>query len=191
MAQRRFTLGAVRLPVDTQRFGQPIERAFRRRHVSQQVKEFFPLLGGEVRHHPGGLLGGQRCPGAFDDPGTQFQRTDRMPPLWVPIQTPLNPHGTCRTGRGRFAPQDAMATCPVDLDRRHIEIEAGQFATQRFTLGGNKVPMQLLFKRVEILHGLVRFTTLTQKVMQLIHGVGITGQEVTGLQCLHGGSPLG
>ena len=36
----------------------------------------------------------------------------------------------------------------------------------------------------------VRFTTLTQQVMQLIHGVGSTGQEGTVLQCLHGGSPL-
>jgi len=50
--------------------------------------------------------------------------------------------------------------------------------------------MQLLFKRVEIRHGLARFSTLTQKVMELIHGVRITGQEITGLQCLHGGFPL-
>ena len=83
-----------------------------------------------------------------------------------------------------------MATCTVDLDRRHIEIEVGQCATQRFALGGDKVPMQLLCKRGEIRYGLVRFTTLTQKVMQLIHGVGITGQAVAVLQCLQRGSPL-
>ena len=34
-------------------------------------------------------------------------------------------------------------------------------------------------------------STLTQKVLELIHGMGITGQEVTALQCLHGDSPLG
>jgi len=43
--------------------------------------------------------------------------------------------------------------------------------------------MQLLGKRVEIRHGLVRFATLTQNVVELIHGVGISGQEVTVLQC--------
>ena len=83
-----------------------------------------------------------------------------------------------------------MAALPLDLDRRDIKIEAGQCATERFTLGGDKEPMQLLFKRVEIRHGRARFSTLTQKVMELIHGVRITGQEITGLQCLHEGSPL-
>ena len=51
-------------------------------------------------------------------------------------------------------------------------------------------PMQLLCKRVEIRHGLMCFATLTQKVVEWIHGVGIAGQEVTVLQCWHGGSPL-
>ena len=83
-----------------------------------------------------------------------------------------------------------MVPLPVDLDHGDIEIKAGQFLAQRFALGGDKEPMQLLFKSVEILHRLVRFATLTQKVMELIHGVGVTGQEVTVLQCLHGGSPL-
>src|SRR5262245_47786058 len=50
--------------------------------------------------------------------------------------------------------------------------------------------MQLLFKSAEILHGLVCFATLTQKVMELVHGMGISGQEVTVLQCLHRGFPL-
>ena len=79
--------------------------------------------------------------------------------MWVPIQTPLDPHRASRPGRGRFAPQDAMATGPVDLDHRHSEIAAGQCSTQRFALGGDQVPRQLLGKHVEILHGLVRFTT--------------------------------
>jgi hypothetical protein len=61
---------------------------------------------------------------------------------------------------------------------------------QRFALGGDKEPMQLLFKRVESFHGRLRFATLTQKGMQLIHSVGITGQEGIVLQCWHGGSPL-
>jgi hypothetical protein len=39
--------------------------------------------------------------------------------------------------------------------------------------------MQLLFKSVEVGDGLVRASTLTQKILELIHGVGITGQEVT------------
>jgi hypothetical protein len=83
-----------------------------------------------------------------------------------------------------------MVPLPIDVNHWDIEIEAGQFLAQRFALGGDKEPMQLLFKSVEILHRLVRFATLTQKVMELIHGVGVTGQEVTVLQCLHGGSPL-
>ena len=80
-----------------------------------------------MRHPPGGLLGGQRCPGACDDPGAQCPRTDGVVARRVPIHTPLDPHGARRTGRGRFAPQDAMAALPFDLDRRDIELEAGQF----------------------------------------------------------------
>jgi len=83
-----------------------------------------------------------------------------------------------------------MATLPFHLDRRHIEIEAGQFVAQRFTLCRDKEPMQLLCKSLKLLDGLVRCAPLPQKVLELVHGVGITGQEVTVLQCLHGGSPL-
>src|SRR5258706_11546174 len=108
----------------------------------------------------------------------------------VPRQTPLNPPGAHCTGIGRFAPQDPMAALPFDLDRRDIEIEAGQFVAERFALRRDKVPMQLLFKSMEILNGRTRFSTLTQKVMKLIHGVGLTGHEVIALPCLHRGSPL-
>src|SRR5712691_6527810 len=51
--------------------------------------------------------------------------------------------------------------------------------------------MQLLCKRVAILHGLASVSTLTQKVLELIHGVGLTGHGVIALPCLHRGSPLG
>jgi hypothetical protein len=83
-----------------------------------------------------------------------------------------------------------MVTLSFDLDRRHIEIKAGQFSAQRFAFCRDKEPMQLLFKSVESLHGLASFSTLTQKVLELIHSMGITGQEVMALQCLHRGSPL-
>src|SRR5262249_50358175 len=83
-----------------------------------------------------------------------------------------------------------MVVSPVDLDRGHIEIEASQFVAQRFALRRDKEPMHLLFKRVEILHGLTRCSTLPQKVLQVIYSRGLTGQKGTALQCLHGGSPL-
>jgi hypothetical protein len=83
-----------------------------------------------------------------------------------------------------------MVTLPFDLERWHIEIEAGQFVAQRFTLRRDKALMQRLCKRVKILDGLVRFATLTQKGLELIHGVGIAGQKVMALQCLHRDSPL-
>jgi hypothetical protein len=83
-----------------------------------------------------------------------------------------------------------MVALPCDLDGRDIEIETREFVAQRFALCGDKESMQLLFKRGEILHGLASFATLPQKVLELVHGVGITGQQVTVLQCLHGGSPL-
>jgi hypothetical protein len=83
-----------------------------------------------------------------------------------------------------------MVPLPCDLDRWHIEIKAGQFLAQRFAFCRDKEPMQLLFKSLESRNGLASFSTLTQKVLELIHGVGITGQEVMVLQCLHGGFPL-
>ena len=69
-----------------------------------------------------------------------------------------------------------MVPLSCDLNRRDIEIEAGQFVPQSFTLCRDKEPMQLLFKSAEVCDGLVRTSTLTQKVRELIHGVGITGQ---------------
>ena len=143
-----------------------------------------------MRHHPDGLLGGQRCPGALDKPGAQFQGTDRVTTLRGAIETALDPHRSCRTVVGRCTPQDAMVALPVDLDRWHIEIEASQCVAQRFALSRDKEPMQLLCKRVEVLHGLTRCSTLPQKVLQLIHSRGLTGQQGTALQCVHGGSPL-
>src|SRR3989442_12650153 len=144
-----------------------------------------------MRHHPGRLLGRQRRPGALNDPRTQVQGTHRTTTaVSLPIQAPLDPHRSPRTGRGRCTPQDAMVTLPFDLERRHIESEAGQFVAQRFTLRRDKEPMELLCKGIQIFDGLVRGSTLTQKVLELVHGMGITGQEVMTLQCLPRGSPL-
>jgi hypothetical protein len=83
-----------------------------------------------------------------------------------------------------------MVPLPGDFDHGDIKIEAGQFVAQGFPLGGDKEPMQLLFHSIEMLHRRVRFATLTQKILELIHRAGLTGQEGTVLQCLHGGSPL-
>jgi hypothetical protein len=71
-----------------------------------------------------------------------------------------------------------MVPLPVDIERRHIKIETGQFVAQRFTLRRDKEPMELLFKGLQIFDGLVRGATLPQKVLELVHGMGITGHEV-------------
>ena len=94
----------------------------------------------------------------------------------APIQATLDPHGAYRTGRGCGASQDAMVALAVGLDRWHIEVEASQCMAQRFVLCGDTEAMQLLFKRVEVRDRLGRFATLTQKILELIHGMGITGQ---------------
>jgi hypothetical protein len=83
-----------------------------------------------------------------------------------------------------------MVALPVDLDGRDIAIETRAFVAQRFARCGDKESMQLLCKRGEILHGLASFSTLSQKVLELVHGVGIPGQQVTVLPCLQRGSPL-
>jgi hypothetical protein len=84
-----------------------------------------------------------------------------------------------------------MVALLVDLKSWDIEIEASEFLAQRLALCCHKEPMQLLFKRLEVYDGFLGFSTLTQKILELIHGIGITGQEVMTLQCLHRGSPLG
>ena len=113
-----------------------------------------------------------------------------MPTLRRPIQTPRDPHRSRRTRIGCGTPQDTMVALPVDLDCGDIQVEAGQCVAQRFALGGDKELMQLLFKHVEILDGLMCGATLVQKVLQLRHSVGLTGQAGTVLQCLQRGSPL-
>jgi hypothetical protein len=83
-----------------------------------------------------------------------------------------------------------MVSLPVDLNDWDIEIEAGQFLAQRFALCGHKEPMHLLCKSLEVYDGRMRFSTLTQKILELIHGMGITGHEGMTLPCVHRGSPL-
>src|SRR5205085_8471733 len=56
--------------------------------------------------------------------------------LLVPIQTPRDPYWSHRTGIRRCTPQDTMVPLPVDLDRRAIQVEAGQGVAQRCALGG-------------------------------------------------------
>jgi hypothetical protein len=83
-----------------------------------------------------------------------------------------------------------MVPLPVDFDHGDIKINAGECVAQGFPLGGDKEPMQCLFYRIEILQRRMRFATLTQKLLELIHRAGLPGQVGTVLQCLHGGSPL-
>jgi hypothetical protein len=83
-----------------------------------------------------------------------------------------------------------MVPFPVDFDHGDIKIKAGECVAQGFSLGGDKEPMQFLFHCLEMLHRRVRFAPLTQKLLELIHRAGLTGQAGTVLQCLHGGSPL-
>jgi hypothetical protein len=54
---------------------------------------------------------------------------------------------------------------------------------QGFPLGGDKAPMPLLVHSIERLHRRMRFATLTQEIMELIHRAGRTGQEGPVLQC--------
>jgi hypothetical protein len=158
--------------------------------MAQQGKKFFSFFGCQRRHHPGSMRRRQRGPSALDAPRAPFQRTDGRTALRVPGQAPRDPHRSYRTALCRGTPQDTLAPLPVDLDHGDIKVEAGQFLAQCFALGGDKEPMQLLCKSLEILHGFVRFATLTQKILELVHGVGIAGQEVTVLQCLPRDSPL-
>jgi hypothetical protein len=81
-----------------------------------------------------------------------------------------------------------MGPLPVDFNHGDIKIEAGQFVAQRFALCRHKEPMQLLLETMQVFDGLVRFATLTEKVLELIHRGGLIGQKGTALQCLHGGS---
>ena len=150
-----------------------------------------PAWGGPCATPHVAGLGSQRGPGAREAPGAPCQRPDRVTATRGPLHTPHHPSRACRTGRGRCAPPDAMAALPLDLARRPLESAAAQFVPQRFALCGAQEPLQLLGQSVECRHGLTRFSTLTQKGMELIHGVRITGQECTGRPCLPGGSPLG
>ena len=190
-AHRRFTPGALGFPRARQGVGPPLAGALRGRHGPHHVTECCPCLGGHMRHAPRGRLGSQRGPGARDAPGAPCQRPDRVPATRGPRHTPHHPSRACRTGRGRCAPPDAMAALPLDLARRPLESAAAQCVPQRFALCGAQEPLQLLGQSVECRHGLTRFSTLTQKGLELLQGVRSTGQECPGRPCLPGGSPLG
>jgi hypothetical protein len=181
----------VRLPVDTARLGQAISGAVGRRQMPQSCQACLPLLGRQLCHHPGRLRGGHWRPGARHDPRLQVPGTPRPPTaVALPRQAPLAPPRACRTGRGRRPPSDAMVPLPVDVERRHITIAAGSCVAPRFTLRRHQEPMALLCTGRQLCDGLVRGAPLTQKGLELVHSMGITGQEVMTRQGLQRGSPL-
>lgn len=112
-------------------------------------------------------------------PARSSERAHRRLPLSGPIQAPCDSHRSHRTGIGRGTPQDLMVPLLPNVAPRDIEVEAGQFVAQCCALGSDKEPMDLLFQSVEILYRRARFTTLTQEILELIHRVGLTGQEGT------------
>jgi hypothetical protein len=83
-----------------------------------------------------------------------------------------------------------MIALPGDLEGRDIEIEARQVLGPCCARGGDQAPMPLLCTSIEVCDGTMRFSTLTQKTLELVPGVRSTGHEVTALQGLQGGSPL-
>jgi hypothetical protein len=83
-----------------------------------------------------------------------------------------------------------MVPLPVDVERRHITIAAGSCVAPRFTLRRHQEPMALLCTGRQLCDGLVRGAPLTQKGLELVHSMGITGQEVMTRQGLQRGSPL-
>jgi hypothetical protein len=143
-----------------------------------------------MRHGPGGLLRRQWCPVPLNHPGAQFQRTERAAATGGAVQAACNPHRAGGTGVGRRTSQDPVVPLALDLDPGHIQIETGQLVAQRFTLGRHEEAVQVLLERREVLNGLTRLSTPTQKVMELIHRLAITGQQGMTLQCLHGGTSL-
>ena len=56
-----------------------------------------------------------------------------------------------------------MGPLPVDVERRHIEIKAGQFVAQRCTLRRHTEPLEFLCKGLQLFAGLVRDATLVEE----------------------------
>src|SRR2546423_4324655 len=110
--------------------------------------------------------------------------------MLLPVQAPLDTDRSRSTVVRRGTSPDALLAFPCPLDGRHIESKPAACAAQRFALSRHKEPMQLLCKGLKVLDGLGCGATLTQKLLELIHRVRVTGQEVATLQCLHGASPL-
>src|SRR4029453_433727 len=98
--QGRFTVWTRRLPVATQRFGPPIERALRRRHGPPQLKEVFAVLGGHMRHRPWVPRRRAWGPGARDEPCAPCQRAQAGTARRAPIEATRATHRACRPGRG-------------------------------------------------------------------------------------------
>src|SRR5215831_451428 len=99
--------------------------------------------------------------------------------LWRAIQAPLDTDRSRGTGVRRGTSQDAVIAHPIYLDEGHIEVKTAQFIAQRFPFRGDKEPMQLLFKGLKVLNGLRDFSTLTQKGLELIHGVSNSNFDFT------------
>ena len=144
-----------------------------------------------MRHDPSRLLCGQWRPIARKDPRAQFQGAyGTATVMFLPVQAPLDTDRSRRTVVCRCTAQDAMIARPFRLNSRYIKIKTTYFMTQRFALSRHKEAMQLLFKGLKVLDRLGGCSALTQKILELIHGARVTGQQVTALQCLHGDSPL-
>jgi hypothetical protein len=100
-------------------------------------------------------------------------------PVQAPRHCERSSHTVRRDGPALLRPR---ASGPRD--------RSGRTPAPELRRSGDKAPMQLLCTSVAVCDGLVRVSTRTEKVLERLHGVGSTGQEVPALQGLHGGSPL-
>jgi hypothetical protein len=175
ISQDGFKWYAVLLPVQTERFGQAIERTFRWCHIAQQVKALFALLGREMGHGPARLLGRERRPVALDHPGAKLQGTNRPSPIGGTIQAALDSYRADRAVVGRFAPQHLTITLTVDLDLRDVLVKARELSASSFTLRRHEEVMQLLLDLAKVFDRL-RDLSAAQEVLKLVHGGRIAGQ---------------
>jgi hypothetical protein len=114
-------------------------------------------------------------------PARSSQRTERTATTGGPVQAACDPHRTSGTVVGRLTAQHLVVPLPLDLDLWDIQIETGHLVAERFTLCRHEETGQIWLETLEVLNGLTRLSTPTEKALEVIHGMAIAGQQVRAL----------
>ena len=194
LAHRRLERLTLRLPSRRQRFGQSVEAALRRLHVTEGGQHLLGVSRRQMRHQHRALACGERCPIALHDADLALQRRHRPLTAPGPIQRARHRHRTSAGEVGLRA--TACPAIPLSVDEHvgQVYIVAGERLLGDRALGLGEHGMEFAFEFFKA--AVVRRFVLLQQGAHALWEFFERGPHITGSRFIdrrmgyfHWGSP--